>query len=78
MSEVKTPDWWERHKFYSEEDASIEIVNDTPYSTEEAIKFVESLGYEIRGGYNEMLFDPMFRDWRGSIDVVVKAESKEG
>ncbi|QEP53286.1 putative acetyltransferase [Acinetobacter phage BS46] len=75
MSEVKTPDWWYRYKFYSEEDASIEIVNDTPYSTEGAIKFVESLGYEVRGEYNDVSFDPMMGDWRGSIYVVITCGS---
>ncbi|WP_343580675.1 hypothetical protein [Acinetobacter sp.] len=72
MSKVRIPDYFERYKFYSVEDASIEIQNETQYSTEEAMEFVKSLGYEIRGNHNEVAFDSMFGDWRGSINVVVE------
>lgn len=72
MNKVRIPDHFERYKFYSPEDASIEIQNETQYSTEDAIEFVKSLGYEIRGNHNEVAYDSMFGDWRGSIDVVVE------
>ena len=67
--EIKKPDHFERYKFYSDEDACIEICNSTEYTYSDAILFVESLGYDIREG-GDMWYDNMFKDWRGYVNVV--------
>ncbi|MEG0153730.1 MAG: hypothetical protein RR744_11265 [Cellulosilyticaceae bacterium] len=67
---IKQPDYFERCTFYSE-DACIEICNDAEYLYEDAVLFVESLGYTVKdGGY--MGYDEMFRDWRGFVNVIIK------
>ena len=70
MNEIKTPDYFERYKFYSKEDACIEIQHNTEYSYSEAVEFVRSLGYTIKGG--DMWYDPMFKDWRGYVNIVLE------
>ena len=69
MKEIKTPHYFERCNFYSKEDACIEIQNDTEYSYRDAVGFVRSLGYTIKGG--DMWYDDMFKDWRGYVNVVI-------
>ena len=69
MKDIKTPDYFERYKFYSKEDACIEIQHNTEYLYNDAVDFVRSLGYDIKGG--DMWYDPMFKDWRGYINVVL-------
>ena len=69
MKDIKTPDYFERYKFYSKENACIEIQHNTEYSYNEAVDFVRSLGYTVKDG--DMWYDPKFKDWRGYINVVL-------
>lgn len=69
MKDIKKPDYFERYKFYSKENACIEIQHNIEYSYNEAVDFVRSLGYAIKDG--DMWYDPMFKDWRGYINVVL-------
>lgn len=64
---MKIPDHYEKYKFYSKEDACIEICHDTAYTYDEAVEFVKSLGFKVTGG--DMWFDEMFKDWRGYVNV---------
>lgn len=67
---IKNPDYYEKYKFYSKEDACIEICHNNEYTYSDAVKFVESLGFTVLdGGY--MLYDSMFDDWRGFVNVEV-------
>lgn len=67
---IEIPDYYERYKFYSKEDACIELQHNSEYSYRDAVKFVESLGLKVvDGGY--VLFDPVFDDWRGYVSVEV-------
>lgn len=67
---MKIPDHHEEYKFYSKEDACIEICHSGIYTYNEAVEFVESLGHKvIDGGY--ILYDSMFGDWRGFVNVEV-------
>lgn len=68
---MKIPDHYERYKFYSKEDACVEICHSTEYSYDDAVDFVKSLGCKvIDGGY--MMYDPMFGNWRGFVNVEVE------
>lgn len=67
---MKKPDYYEEYKFYSKEDACIEICHNEEYTYEEAVEFVESLGHKVvDGGY--VSYDDMFKDWRGFVNVEV-------
>ena len=70
MKDIKTPDYFERYNFYSKENACIEIQHNTEYSYNEAVDFVRSLGYAIKDG--DMWYDPMFKEWRGYINIVLE------
>ena len=68
---MKTPDHYEKYKFYSKEDACVEICHSTEYTYDEAVSFVESMGLKvIDGGY--IMYDSMFNDWRGFVNVEVE------
>ena len=67
---IKIPDYYERYKFYSKEDACIELQHNSEYSYRDAVKFVESLGLKTVDG-GDVLFDPVFDDWRGYVNVEV-------
>ena len=66
------PDHYEKYKMYSKEDACIEICHNQEYSYEQAVSFVESLGYKVTDG-GHILYDEMFGDWRGFVNVEVKS-----
>ena len=67
---IRVPDYYEPCKLYSEEDACIEICNSAEYSLEEAIKFVESLGYKVKHSkYSFMCYDDWMGEWRGVVDI---------
>lgn len=68
---IKKPDHHEKYKFYSEEDACVEICNSSEYSYEEAEKFVESLGLVVRSG-GHISYDSMFNDWRGFVNIEIE------
>ena len=67
---IKIPDYYERYKFYSKEDACIELQHNSEYFYRDAVKFVESLGLKAVDG-GDVLFDPVFDDWRGYVNVEV-------
>lgn len=68
---MKIPEHYEKYKFYSKEDACIEICHSTEYSYDDAVDFVKSLGFKvIDGGY--IMHDSMFADWRGFVNVEVE------
>lgn len=67
---ITKPDFHEAYKFYSKEDACVEICHNSEYTYEQAVDFVKSLGLKvIDGGYIE--FDSMFGDWRGYVNIEV-------
>lgn len=68
--EIKIPDHYEKYKFYSKEDACIEICHNTEYIYDEAVEFVKSLGFKVTGG--DMWYDEMFKDWRGYVNVYLE------
>ena len=74
MEGIKTPNYFEKYKFYSESDACIEIQNDSEYTYHDAVGFVRSLGYTVRSG-GHVEYDDVFKDWRGYVNIVIGDET---
>lgn len=65
---IKKPDHYEKYKFYSKDDACIEICHSGEYTYEDAVDFVKSIGFIVLDG-GHITYDSMFGDWRGFVNV---------